>query len=143
MPLYEHVFIARQDISPQQVESLTQTLKEVVEAGGGAVRKSEYWGLKSMAYRIKKNRKGHYSLLNLDAPPTAVAELERQEGLSEDVIRFLTVRVAELEAGESAMMRSRGARDDRRGRGRGRDRGDRDQPDRPPRSQDANDSSDE
>jgi len=136
MPLYEHVFIARQDISPQQVEALTETLKGVIAAGGGSVGKTEYWGLKSMTYRIRKNRKGHYSLMNIDAPPAAVAELERQEKLSEDVLRYLTVRVEELEAGESAMLRSRGARDDRRDdrRGGGRPRrDDRPRDDRPPR----------
>ena len=127
MPLYEHVFIARQDISPQQVEGLTETLKALVEANGGKIAKTEYWGLKSLAYRIKKNRKGHYSLLNIDAPHAAMAELERQERINEDVIRFMTIRVDELEEGESAMLRSRG-RDDRRGGrggGRGRDRSDR------------------
>lgn len=120
MPLYEHVFLARQDISPQQVESLTDGFKAVVEQGGGSIAKSEYWGLKSLTYRIKKNRKAHFTLLNIDAPPDAVAEMERQMGISDDVIRHLTLRVEELEDGPSVMMRSRGGRDrdrdDRRGR---------------------------
>ncbi len=133
MPLYEHVFIARQDISPQQVESLTDQLKGIVKEGGGEVQKAEYWGLRSLAYRIKKNRKGHYALLNIDAPHKAISEMERQMRINEDVLRFLTLRVDELEEGESAMMKSRGRSDDRRPRG---DRPHRDN-DRPPRRQDA------
>jgi small subunit ribosomal protein S6 len=129
MPLYEHVFLARQDISAQQVEALLQSFREVIEGGGGSVGKTEYWGLRSLTYRIKKNRKAHYTLMNLDAPHAAVAELERQMRLSPDVIRFLTVRVDEHDAAPSAMMR-RADRDEREG-GRGdRDRGDRDRGDR-------------
>jgi small subunit ribosomal protein S6 len=126
MPLYEHVFLVRQDVSPQQVDALTETYKALIAENGGEVGKTEYWGLKSLAYRVKKNRKGHYTLMNIEAPSAAVAEMERQMGLSDDVIRFLTLKVDELEAGPSAMVRSRG-RDDRRG---GRDRGDRDRGDR-------------
>src|SRR5688572_7697054 len=114
MPLYEHIVLARQDVSAQQVEELTNQLTEVLTQGGGKVTKNEYWGLKSLSYRIRKNRKAHYSLLNIDAPPPAVAEMERQERLNEDVLRFLTVRVDELEEGPSAMMQKRD-RDDRDG----------------------------
>ena len=123
MPLYEHVFLARQDISPQQAEALAETFKGVIETGGGSVAKTEYWGLKSLSYRIRKNRKAHFTLLNIDAPAAAVAEMERQMGINEDVIRVLTLRVDEHEAGPSAMIRSRGSRDrdDRRGRRDDRD----------------------
>ncbi|HWM31781.1 MAG TPA: 30S ribosomal protein S6 [Methyloceanibacter sp.] len=129
MPLYEHVFLARQDISQQQVEAIMQTFRTLLEEKGGKVGKTEYWGLKSLAYRIKKNRKAHYALLNIDAPHEAVNELERQERLSADVIRFLTVRVDEHDDTPSAMMR-RADRDERDGRGDRGDRGDRDRGDR-------------
>lgn len=130
MALYEHIYLARQDISAQQVEALTEQFKGVIDSLGGKVEKVEYWGVKSLAYRIKKNRKAHFSLLNLDAPPAAVAELERQMGISEDILRFLTIRVESLEQGPSAMMRKRddddrGDRPDRGGRGGRGDRGDR------------------
>ena len=125
MALYEHVFLARQDISPQQVESLVQGFRQILEEKGGAVGKTEYWGLKSLSYRIKKNRKAHYTLMNINAPHEAVTELERQERLSTDVIRFLTVKVDEHEDTPSAMMR-RSDRDERDGRGDRGDRGDRD-----------------
>ena len=130
MPLYEHVFLARQDISPQQVEELTAQYKGVIEQMGGKVAKTEYWGVKSLSFRMRKNRKAHFTLFNLDAPPTAVAEIERQEGINEDVLRFLTIRVDAHEEGPSAMMRKADRdrdRDDRDGRrgGRGRDRDDR------------------
>ncbi len=121
MPLYEHVFLARQDISAQQVEGLLQTFRSLLEENGGKVGKTEYWGLKTLAYRIKKNRKAHYTLMDIDAPHEAVAELERQMGLSTDIIRFITIKVDEHEEGPSAMMR-RSDRDDRGDRG---DRGDR------------------
>jgi small subunit ribosomal protein S6 len=127
MPLYEHVFLARQDISAQQVESLLQDFRTLLEGRGGSVGKTEYWGLKSLAFRIKKNRKAHYALMNIDAPHDAVNELERQMRLSTDIIRFLTVRVDEHDVGPSPMMR-RADRDERDGRGdrdRDRDRGDR------------------
>ena len=121
MPLYEHVFLARQDISAQQVEGLLQTFRSLLEENGGKIGKTEYWGLKTLAYRIKKNRKAHYTLMDIDAPHEAVAELERQMGLSTDIIRFMTIKVDEHEEGPSAMMR-RSDRDDRGDRG---DRGDR------------------
>ncbi len=128
MALYEHVFLARQDVSAQQVEALAEQFKGVIESLGGKVEKTEYWGVKSVAYRIKKNRKAHFTLLNIDAPSAALNELERQEGLNEDILRFLTVRVDELEAGPSAMLRKRddddrGERGDRGGRGPRPDRG--------------------
>jgi small subunit ribosomal protein S6 len=113
MPLYEHVFIARQDVAQAQVEQLIEQLKGVVEQGGGKVAKSEYWGLRSLAYKIKKNRKGHYVMFNLDAPWPAVAELERQLKLNEDIIRHLTVRVDALEEGPSAGMLAKQAKERR------------------------------
>jgi small subunit ribosomal protein S6 len=120
MALYEHIYLARQDISAQQVDALTARFKAVIESFGGKVEKLEYWGVKSLAYRIKKNRKAHFSLLNIDAPPAALAEMERQMGINEDVIRFMTVRVEALEQGASAMMRKRDDdRGDRHDRGRG------------------------
>ncbi|MGH6987298.1 MAG: 30S ribosomal protein S6 [Caulobacteraceae bacterium] len=97
MPLYEHVLIARQDISPAQAESLNEELKSLIETHGGHVGKIEYWGLRNLAYRIKKNRKGHYSLLAIDAPADAVKEMERQLAINEDVLRFLTIRVEALD----------------------------------------------
>jgi small subunit ribosomal protein S6 len=125
MPLYEHVYLARQDLSTQQVEELTATLTGVITAQGGKVTKNEYWGLKSLSYRISKNRKAHLTLLNVDAPSAALNEVERQERISEDVLRYLTIRVEEHEEGPSAMMR-KSDRDDRGERGdRGGDRGDR------------------
>ncbi|GLK80008.1 30S ribosomal protein S6 [Methylopila turkensis] len=126
MPLYEHVFLARQDVTAQQVEALTEQYKAVLEGLGGEVKKTEYWGVKPLAYRIKKNRKAHYTLLNIDAPAAAVAELERQQGISEDILRVLTLKVEELEEGPSAMLqrRDRDDRDDRpRGGGRDGERG--------------------
>lgn len=117
MPLYEHIYLARQDVSPQQVEEMTNNLTEVLTQGGGKVTKNEYWGLKSLSYRIKKNRKAHYSLLNIDAPAPAVAEMERQMRINEDIIRFMTVRVDELEEGPSAMLQKRDRDDERSDRG--------------------------
>jgi small subunit ribosomal protein S6 len=121
MPLYEHVFLSRQDVSGQQVEALTETFKGLIEAGGGTVPKIEQWGLKTLSFRIKKNRKAHYTLMNIDAPPAAVAEMERQMGINEDVIRHITLRVDALETEPSAMMqrRDRSERDDRGGFGGG------------------------
>jgi small subunit ribosomal protein S6 len=107
------VFITRQDIAAPQVEALTEHFAKIIDENGGTVAKREYWGLRSLAYRIRKNRKGHYMLLNIDAPPAAVLEMERQMRLSEDVVRQLTVRVEELQEGPSAMMQSRASRDDR------------------------------
>jgi len=120
MPLYEHVFLARQDVTAQQVEEMIAQYKGVIESGKGSVPKTEYWGVKSLTYRIRKNRKAHMALLNIDAPAPAVAEMERQMRISEDIIRFITVRVEELEEGPSAMMQKRD-RDERRGERR-RDR---------------------
>jgi len=124
MPLYEHVFLARQDISQTQVEALTKEYTQVIEDGGGRIAKSEYWGLKTIAFKIKKNRKAHYSLMNINAPPAAVTEMERRMGLSTDVIRFMTVRVGAHETEPSVQMR-KGDRDDRRDGDRGGFRGDR------------------
>ena len=139
MPFYEHVYLARQDASAQQVEELTAQLKGVIEGLGGTIKKTEYWGVKSLSYRLRKNRKAHFTLLNIAAPSEAVVEVERLLSLNEDVIRYLTIRVDEHEAGPSAMLRKReeSDRDDRGPRGpRGDrpDRGDRgDRGDRPPR----------
>jgi small subunit ribosomal protein S6 len=118
MPLYEHVYLARQDLSAQQVEELTTQLSTVVTEMGGKIAKSEYWGVKSLTYRIRKNRKAHMTLFNLEAPAAVINEIERQERLNEDVLRYLTIRVDELEEGPSAMMRrSDRDRDDRGDRG--------------------------
>ena len=124
MPLYEHVYLARQDVSAQQVEDLTKQFTSVIEGLGGKVTKNEYWGVKSLNFRIKKNRKAHFTLLNVDAPAAALAEVERQQRINEDVIRYLTVRVEELEEGPSAMMRKadRDRERDERGGGRFGDR---------------------
>jgi small subunit ribosomal protein S6 len=118
MPNYEHVFLARQDVTSQQVEALTAQFKGVIEANGGSVGKSEYWGVKSLQYRIKKNRKAHFTLLNVTAPPAALAEMERQMAISEDIIRFMTISVDVLEEEPSAMLR-KSDRDDRRDDDRG------------------------
>lgn len=141
MPLYEHVYLARQDVTAQQVEELTAQFKGIIEQAGGKVEKMEYWGVKSLSYRMRKNRKAHFTLLNIDAPPAALAEVERQQRLNEDILRYITIRVDEHETGPSAMMRKvdrdrdrddrRGDRGDRGDRGPRRDHGDRD--DRPPR----------
>jgi small subunit ribosomal protein S6 len=162
MPLYEHVFLARQDVSAQQVEELTAQLKGVIEQMGGKITKTEQWGVKSLAYRLRKNRKAHYVLLNVEAPSAALNEVERQERLNEDVLRYITIRVDEHEEGPSAMMRKvdrdreredrgfgfrgdrdrgggggfRGDRDRDRGGGGGF-RGDRDRDSRPPRDADS------
>jgi small subunit ribosomal protein S6 len=160
MPLYEHIVLARQDVSAQQVEELTAQLKGVIEQMGGKVTKLEQWGVKTLSYRMRKNRKAHFTLFNVDAPSAALNEIERQERLNEDVLRYITVRVEEHEEGPSAMMRKsdrddRGDRGDRGGGFRDRDRGgfrdrdrgdrgdrgggfrDRDRGDRPPRDADA------
>ncbi|MBI1778793.1 MAG: 30S ribosomal protein S6 [Proteobacteria bacterium] len=135
MAFYESVFIARQDISTTQVDALIELLTGIVTQNGGQVTKKEYWGLKSLSYRIKKNRKGHYVLFQLDSPPVAVNELERNMRINEDVLRYLTIRLEEPEAGPSVMMQQRNERGDRGDRDRGdRDRGwRRDRDDRPPR----------
>ena len=114
MPLYETVIIARQDISSQQVETLTETASAFITDGGGKVAKVEQWGLRNLAYKIKKNRKGHYVLLNIDAPADAVKEMERNLRLNEDVLRHMTIKVDELEEGDSVMLQSRSSRPDRR-----------------------------
>ena len=146
MPLYEHVFLTRQDASAQQVEELTAQFKGVIEQMGGKIAKVEQWGVKTLSYRMRKNRKAHYTLLNVDAPAAALNEIERQERLHEDVLRYLTVRVEAHEEGPSAMLRKSdrdrerddrgfGFRDRDRGSFRDRDRGDhrRDRDGRPPR----------
>jgi small subunit ribosomal protein S6 len=142
MPLYESVLIARSEITPQQAETIADTVAVLMTELKGEMKKREYWGLRSLSYRIKKNRKGHYLLLNLEAPPAAITEMERQLALNEDVLRFMTVRVEELEEGPSAILQRRdrderdrdrkfGDRPDRGDRFGGGDRGDRG--DRPPR----------
>jgi len=136
MPLYEHVYLARQDLSAQQVEELTAKLAGVIGEAGGKVAKTEYWGLKSLSYRIRKNRKAHMTLLNVDATSATLNEIERQERLNEDVLRYLTIRVEAHEEGPSAMMR-KSDRDDRGDRADRGDRGDRgDRPRRPRREDD-------
>ena len=112
MPYYESVFIARQDISAAQVEGLTETFEKVITDAGGTIAKRESWGLRTMAYKIKKNRKGHYVLLNIDGPAPAIHEMERQMRINEDVLRYLTIKVDAFEEGPSVMMQSR-QRDDR------------------------------
>jgi small subunit ribosomal protein S6 len=135
MPLYEHVFLARQDVSAQQVEELTAQLSGVIEQLGGKVTKLEQWGVKSLSYRVRKNRKAHFTFMNVDAPPAALNEIERQERLNEDVLRYLTIRVDAHEEGPSAMMRKSDRDRDRDDRGGFRDR-DRDRGDRRPRDRD-------
>ena len=125
MPLYECVFIARQDISAPQVDSLTEELTKLIEEQDAKVVKMEYWGLRSLAYKIRKNRKGHYVLYGIDGPSSAILEMERRMRLNEDVLRYLTVKVDEIEEGPSVMMQSRGGRGGREGR-EGRDRPERD-----------------
>ena len=131
MPLYEHVFLARQDLAQAQVDALAENATKIIEDNGGKVVKTETWGLRSIAYRIAKNRKAHYVMLDIDAPAPALAELERQTGINEDIIRFMTIRVDAHEKGPSAMMRrqerDRSERGDRgpRGDDRGGFRGDR------------------
>jgi len=122
MPLYEHVFLARQDISQAQVEALTKEYSDIITEAGGRIGKTEYWGVKPLAFKIKKNRKAHYTLVNIDAAPTAVAEMERRMGLSPDVLRFMTIRVDAHETEPSIQMR-KSDRDDRRDGDRGGFRG--------------------
>ncbi len=112
MAFYEHIYLARQDVSAQQVEELTANLVKILEEKGGSVVSKEYWGLKSLAYKIRKNRKAHYTLLNIKAPYAAMEEMERQMRINEDILRFLTLRVDELNDGPSIMMQKRD-RDDR------------------------------
>ena len=129
MPLYEHVFLARQDLAQAQVDALAENATKIIEDNDGKVVKTETWGLRSIAYRIAKNRKAHYVMLDIDAPPAALAELERQSNINEDIIRFLTIRVDAHEKGPSAMMR-RGEKE----RERRSERGER--PDFRPREED-------
>ncbi|MBV1917699.1 MAG: 30S ribosomal protein S6 [Sphingomonadaceae bacterium] len=121
MPQYEHVFLARQDLSQSQVDALTTAATEIIEANEGKVVKTEAWGLKNLAYKIKRNRKAHFVMLNIDAPTGVIAELERQTAINEEVIRYLTIRVDELEEEPSVMMRKNDRDRDRDRRGR-RDR---------------------
>lgn len=130
MALYESVLIARQDISAAQAEQLGETFAQIVRDNGGQVVKTEYWGLKTLAYKIKKNRKGHYIMLHLDAPAAAVAEMERNMSISEDILRYMTVRMDKLDPGQSVMLQNRGERGERGERG---DRGPRRFDDRGPR----------
>ena len=130
MALYENVFIARQDVPTTQVEALTKQFTDLVIAQGGTVSKNEYWGLRSLTFRIQKNRKGHYTLLNIDAPSAAIKELERTMSINEDIIRYLTVRVDSLEEGPSAVMQRSSEKADRPGGDRGDPGG---WSDRPPR----------
>jgi small subunit ribosomal protein S6 len=119
MALYEHVFLARQDVTAQQVEGFVDQFKAVIEQNGGQVEKTEMWGVKSLAYRIKKNRKAHFTMFSLNAPPAAVAEMERQMRINEDILRFMTIRVDAFEEGPSVMMQKR-ERDERKDRERRR-----------------------
>ncbi len=128
MPFYESVVIARQDIATTQVDTLADELTNIITEGGGKVTKRELWGLRSLTYRIKKNRKAHYVFFNIDAPPAAVKEYERRMRINEDVLRYLTVRVEELEEGPSAVLQNKDRPPERGGffgSGRGRDGGDR------------------
>ncbi|NFV80152.1 30S ribosomal protein S6 [Magnetospirillum aberrantis] len=135
MPLYECVLLARQEVSAPQVEALVEEFSNVLAQGGGSVAKKEFWGLRNIAYRVKKNRKAHYVLLNIDSPSAAVKEMERQMSLNEDVLRYLTVRVEELEEGPSAMMQAKNSRDDRPRREERGPREDRPREDRPRRAE--------
>ena len=132
MALYEHVFIARQDLSNAQAEGLIEHFGQVLTDNGGSISGTEYWGLRTMAYKINKNRKGHYGYMKSDSPSAAVQEMERLMRLHEDVMRVMTVKVEEHEEGPSAVVLAKNSRDERRG-GRDRDRGPRDRDDRPPR----------
>jgi len=137
MPLYENVFIARQDISGAQAEALADGFAQLIAEQGGEVKKRENWGLRNLAYRMNKNRKGHYVMFNIDAPAAVIAELERTMRINEDVLRYLTLRVDQLEEGPSPIMQNRGSREDRPRRseryGEGRDgRDGRDGGERPP-----------
>lgn len=133
MALYEHIFMARQDVSSQQVDTLVEHFKSVLEANGGSIAKIENWGLKTLPYRVNKNRKAHYALMNIDAPSAAISEMERQMRIHEDVLRYMTIRVEEHEEGPSAMLR-KSDRDDRRPRGPREDRPRRPREDKPAES---------
>jgi small subunit ribosomal protein S6 len=132
MALYEHVFLARQDLAQAQVDALAEAATKIVEEGNGKVVKTETWGLRTLAYRIAKNRKAHYVMLDIDAPAGVVAELERQNAINEDIVRYMTIRVDAHEQGPSAMMRrNERDRDNRRGGRDDRPRRDRDDRPRP------------
>ena len=136
MALYEHVFIARQDLSNAQAEALIEHFGQVLADNGGTMHGTEYWGLRTMAYKINKNRKGHYGYMKSDSPSAAVQEMERLMRIHEDIMRVMTVKVEAHEEGPSAVILAKNSRDDRRG-GRDRDRGPRrDRDDRPPRRDD-------
>lgn len=147
MPLYEHVFLARQDLSSTQVEELVEQVRTLVEGAGGSLGRIEFWGVKSLQYRIDKNRKAHFTLVDIDAPAATLQELERQWRISEDVLRYMTIKVEQFEDGPSAMLQRREERRSReRERERGGERGDRpprrdgpreDRGDRPPRRETA------
>ncbi|MEL7544099.1 MAG: 30S ribosomal protein S6 [Pseudomonadota bacterium] len=121
MPLYEHIFMSRQDVSSQQVETMTAEFTKIIEEGGGTVTKTEQWGVRPLSYKIKKNRKAHYTLLNIDSPHAPIAEVERQQQINSDILRFVTFKVDAHESEPSAVLR-KSDRDDRRG-GRGGPRG--------------------
>ena len=138
MRLYETVLIARQDVSTTQVESMTDEFAGIIEADGGSIKKREYWGLRSLAYRIKKNRKGHYVLLNLETSPETLKEFERIMGLNEDVLRFMTIAIEEVDENPSVIMQSKSDRPERGERGERSDRGDRGAPrERAPKQEEA------
>lgn len=115
MSYYEHIFLVRPDLTAQQLEKIIKDFTGIIEGNGGKVTKTENWGLRTLAYKIKKNRKAHYVLLNLDTPPGAVNELERQQRITDDVLRFMTVRVDEFEEGPSIQMRVKASREERAG----------------------------
>jgi small subunit ribosomal protein S6 len=121
MPYYEHVLIARPEISPQQVDALVEDITKTIQDLGGHVGKTEYWGLRNLTYRIRKNRKGHYALINIDAPAPAVHELERRLRINEDVMRFKTIRVDELDEEPSPILARRDREERRRARREGRE----------------------
>lgn len=123
MAYYEHVLIARQDISPQQVDALVEDITKTITDQGGTVSKSEYWGLRNLAYRVRKNRKGHYCLLNIDAPAAAVHEMERLQRINEDVLRFITIRMDALDEEPSPVLARRERDDKRRARREGEEGG--------------------
>ena len=124
MPLYENVFIIRQDVPASQVDVLTAEFAAIIDENGGRVEKKEFWGLRTLAYRIKKNRKGHYVLLNIDAPAPALAEMERVMRLSEDVLRYMTIKVDAFQEGPSAILQQKNEREPRHQRGPRGPRGD-------------------
>ncbi len=109
MPLYEHVYLARQDITTQQVENITKSIEDLVKKEGGSINKVEYWGLRQLAYKIKKNRRAHYTMININASPEALNEVERQISLNENVLRHISIKVDKFEDGPSLMMNSRSA----------------------------------